>query len=58
MTRENILNEVLQHYREIERLQETINKLHDECKKIVDNDDDEDYKKRYGYLYCVESYTN
>ena len=55
-TRENILSEVLSINKEIEVLQERINKFYNEAKNIEDTDDDED--GRNSYLECIKSYTD
>jgi hypothetical protein len=55
-SRENILNEVLGHNREIERLQQYINDLYLLAQKTSDADDDKDYVEGYGYLSSIQSY--
>ena len=56
-TRQDILNEVLDLYKQIEPLQAQINDLCDEAEQIVDEEDDESEKvHRFSCLSSIMSY--
>jgi len=53
LTRDDILDKVLELNDEAEKLQEEINNLCDKAEAIVDIEDDED---KYSCIRCIRSY--
>lgn len=54
MTREQVLSKVLDIYREIEDLQEEIDRLYRKAQGI----EEDDHLNSKDYLDCIKSYTN
>ena len=55
MTRDEILSEVLEIYRDVEEKQNQINELYLKAKNISDEEDDKNW--RDSYLNCIRSYS-
>ena len=59
MTIQQLLNDTLKIYREIEELQTQINELHRIAENIFDDIEpyDDDYEEAKEYIDCIKSYT-